>query len=167
MNKDGKRSPLPPSVQKWSQSLLVMSFWARATVPIQTPARTHMSTDASACSYSIKYIKNKLITKWTLENERNHLFWQIKFFFFFFVCSTWCNGAGGIYDLYCYQPPGGEQGVLALLLGSHIVSVIYSLCCSRNEMLSSAELGPIRPCKTNFTFVDHFLHNFIFINDMS
>ncbi len=93
----------------------------RNQTPAQTPADPINLNDTPRI-YSIKLLtKMKLITKisnWTYQSDNNlkwpkpyfgKLYWKCNSFFYFDSSPIHLHGEGGVYDLYCSQPPGGDQ----------------------------------------------------------
>ncbi len=99
----------------------------------QTPAQTPtdpINHNDTPNFYSIKLIaKIKLITKmnnWTYIsvitttlNDQNHisgkLYWKCNSFLYFDWSPIPLHGEGGVYDLYCSQPPGGDKRACSLI----------------------------------------------------
>ncbi len=115
---------LKKSIRSHSQLVtywcLVRTFW-HDFVWRQSLRSNHNDTPNF---YSIKLIaKIKLITKmnnWTYIsvitttlNDQNHisekLYWKCNNFFYFDWSPIPLHGEGGVYDLYCSQPPGGDK----------------------------------------------------------
>ncbi len=97
-------------------------FVKRCVKVFQTPADPINHNDTPRF-YSIKLLaKIKMITKmnnWTYISVITYLkwpkpyfgklYWKCNLFFYFDWSPIRLHGEGGVYDLYCSQPPGGDQ----------------------------------------------------------
>ena len=64
------------------------------------------------------------------------------------------HGGGRVFDLYCSQPPGGNQNIVASLLGANISPIL--ICSWSNDESFWLDLFYIRPI-TGFIIVECIL----------